>query len=68
MIAIITINSFTSRVPEVVLIAIAMLLFIIFNLTWIPAKWTKLLFLIPLLGAYIPYYIYEQKFGDYPVT
>lgn len=68
IIAIICVNSFTSMTPEIILIGVAMIIFVVCNLTWMPARWAKLLFLIPLIGAYIPYYIYEWKFGDYPVT
>ncbi len=65
---VILVNSFASNAAAVVLLYVAALLFVVFNLTWVPSKWAKLLYLVPLLASYVIYFTSNHKFGDYQAT
>jgi hypothetical protein len=50
---------------EVIFVLVALILFVVFNLTWTPSKWAKLLYLFALLVAYVPIFVYKHRFGSY---
>lgn len=63
--AIVCINSFASRGETLALFLLAIVLFIIFNLTWVPSVWGKLLFMLPLMAIFIIFFTGKHKFGAY---
>lgn len=63
IIGVIAINSFTARIAEAVCLAVAVVLFVVFNLTWVPSKWAKLLFTVPLIACYISCLIEKWELG-----
>lgn len=63
----ININSFTCTIMEVVTYLVAVVVFTVFNVFRVAEKikYLRLLFFVPLIAAYLPFFIFKKELKTY---